>query len=57
MQTKCFQLRIVDASNQIVDIGTEGEVQVKTYSFLKEYKTEENKTRDLFTDDGFLKTG
>ena len=53
----CIQIRIVDEKNQIVDIGKDGEIQVKTYSVLKEYKTEEHKTRELFTPDGFLRTG
>ena len=53
----CIQIRIVDEKNQIVDIGKDGEIQVKTYSVLKEYKTEEQKTRELFTRDGFLRTG
>ena len=41
----------------MVDIGTDGEIQVKTYSRPKEYKTLEQKPRELFTEDGFLKTG
>ena len=53
----CIQIRIADEKNQIVDIGKDGEIQVKTYSVLKEYKTEEHKTRELFTPDGFLRTG
>ena len=52
-----FQLRLVDERGDIVDIGEDGEIQVKTYSFLKEYRTLAEKTRQLFTDDGFLRTG
>ena len=52
-----MQFRIVDADNQVVDIGKDGEIQIKTYSRLKEYKTQEQKTRELFTEDGFLRTG
>ena len=49
--------RLVDENEKVVDIGNDGEIQVKTYSVLKEYKTEEQKTRELFTRDGFLRTG
>ena len=40
---------LVDENEKVVDIGKDGEIQVKTYSVLKEYKTEEQKTRELFT--------
>ena len=52
-----WQMRLVDEENQVVNIGEEGEIQVKTYSRLKEYRVQEEKTRQLFTDDGFLRTG
>ncbi|XP_067950478.1 putative acyl-CoA synthetase YngI [Watersipora subatra] len=51
------QLRIVDTNGEVVDIGEDGMVQVKTYSQLKEYRKQEQLTKDLFTEDGFLKTG
>ena len=50
-------MRLVDEENQVVDIGEEGEIQVKTYSRLKEYRVQEEKMHELFTDDGFLRTG
>ncbi|XP_067950475.1 putative acyl-CoA synthetase YngI [Watersipora subatra] len=51
------QLRIVDTNGEVVDIGKDGMVQVKTYSRLKEYRKQEQLTKDLFTEDGFVKTG
>ncbi|XP_067951428.1 putative acyl-CoA synthetase YngI [Watersipora subatra] len=51
------QLRIVDSNDEVVDIGKDGMVHVKTYSRLKEYRKQEQLTKDLFTEDGFLKTG
>ncbi|XP_067951433.1 putative acyl-CoA synthetase YngI [Watersipora subatra] len=51
------QLRIVDTNGEVVDIGKDGMVQVKTYSQLKEYRKQEQLTKDLFTEDGFVKTG
>ncbi|XP_067951436.1 putative acyl-CoA synthetase YngI [Watersipora subatra] len=51
------QLRIVDTKGEVVDIGEDGMVQVKTYSQLKEYRKQEQLTKDLFTEDGFIKTG
>lgn len=50
-------MRLVDENNEVVDIGKDGEIQVKTYSVLKEYKRQKEKTRDLYTEDGFLRTG
>lgn len=52
-----LKLRIVNEDNKVVDVGQYGEIHVKTYSFLKEYKAEEEKTRELYTADGFLRTG
>ncbi|XP_067950479.1 putative acyl-CoA synthetase YngI [Watersipora subatra] len=51
------QLRIVDTDGEVVDIGEDGMVEVKTYSQLKEYRKQEQLTKDLFTKDGFIKTG
>ena len=48
---------MVDDNKNIVDIGVLGEVQVKTYSLLREYKNDEEKTKKLFTADGFMRTG
>lgn len=57
MITSCFfKVRIVDEENNIVDIGTDGEVQFKSITLFKEYKGEEQKTREAFTADGFYKT-
>ena len=48
---------MVDENENIVNIGVLGEVQVKTYSLLREYKNDEEKTNELFTADGFMRTG
>jgi len=52
-----LKLRLVDENNEVVDIGKDGEVQIKSYSIFKHYKGEQDKTRAAFTDDGFFKTG
>ena len=52
-----WKVRLVDDNENIVDIGVLGEVQVKTYSLLREYKNDEEKTKKLFTADGFMRTG
>ncbi|KAF6019737.1 acsf [Bugula neritina] len=52
-----IEVRLVDDNNEIVDVGKDGEVQVKTYSIFKSYRGEKDKTRAAFTDDGFLRTG
>jgi len=52
-----LQVRLVDQHNNIVDIGAEGELEVKSSSLLKEYKGMAEKTRAAFTKDGFFKTG
>ena len=41
----------------MVNIGEDGEIQVKTFSRLTEYKRQKEATEKLFTSDGFLKTG
>ena len=48
---------MVDENENIVNVGVLGEVQVKTYSLLREYKNDEEKTKKLFTADGFMRTG
>jgi len=50
-------VRLVDENNELVDIGKDGEIQVKTFSTLKCYKDEPEKTKAAFTEDGFFKTG
>ena len=52
-----WKVRLVDENEDIVNIGVLGEVQVKTYSLLREYKNDEEKTKKLFTADGFMRTG
>lgn len=52
-----IQMRLVDEDEQIVKLGKEGEIQLKTYSLFKEYRGQPEKTRKTFTDDGFFRTG
>ncbi|XP_067951431.1 putative acyl-CoA synthetase YngI [Watersipora subatra] len=52
-----IQLRIVDSNDEVVDIGKDGMVEVKTFSRFLEYRKQEQRTKDMFTADGFLKTG
>jgi len=47
----------VNEKNEVVDIGKDGEIQVKTVTLMKCYRGEPEKTRKAFTDDGFFKTG
>ncbi|XP_067951435.1 putative acyl-CoA synthetase YngI [Watersipora subatra] len=51
------QLRIVDSNDEVVDIGKDGMVEVKTFSRFLEYRKQEQLAKDMFTADGFLKTG
>ena len=53
-----LQLRLVNEKGQIVDIGEEGEVQIKStlFEFLG-YRGEPEKTKQIHTEDGFLKSG
>ena len=52
-----MQMRLVDGDGNVVKIGDEGEIQVRTYSAFKEYRAQPEKTKSMFTEDGFLKTG
>lgn len=40
-----------------IRIGDEGEIQVKSQCNMREYYLEPQKTAEVFTDDGYLKTG
>ena len=52
-----MQMRLVDGDGNVVKIGDEGEIQVRTYSAFKEYRAQPEKTKSMFMEDGFLKTG
>ena len=47
----------MNEEGRIVDVGVPGEIQVKSFSLFSEYRNEEAKTREVFTADGFFKTG
>ena len=67
MRTRCtstskniesfLQLRIADENDEVVDIGVVGEVQAKNATAVTEYRNDPERTKKLFTADGFLKTG
>ncbi|MEM6807295.1 MAG: AMP-binding protein, partial [Bacteroidota bacterium] len=50
-------LRLVDEHNQPVELGKEGEIQVKGPSIFLEYWQKEEATKEAFTKDGWFKTG
>lgn len=52
-----LQIRLMDSDGAVVNIGEEGEIQVKSENFFSGYKDDDEKTKQLYTDDGFLKTG
>ena len=47
----------MNEEGRIVDVGVPGEIQVKSFSLFSEYRNEEAKTSEVFTADGFFKTG
>ena len=47
----------MNEEGRIVEVGVPGEIQVKSFSLFSEYRNEEAKTREVFTADGFFKTG
>lgn len=50
-------MRLVDGGGNIVDVGQEGEIELKPYTVFKEYRKNPEKTQALLTPDGFVKTG
>lgn len=47
----------MNEEGRIVDVGVPGEIQVKSFSLFSEYRNEEVRTKEVFTADGFFKTG
>ena len=53
-----LQVKIVDDNEKTVPVGEQGQVLVKKYSILSEYKNSNpRKLQQLLTEDGFVKTG
>ncbi|XP_066276332.1 medium-chain acyl-CoA ligase ACSF2, mitochondrial-like isoform X1 [Branchiostoma lanceolatum] len=52
-----LEMKLVDRHGQIVPLQHEGEVWVRGYSVLKCYRGDEEKTAEVKTTDGWLKTG
>ncbi|NRB53204.1 MAG: AMP-binding protein [Saprospiraceae bacterium] len=50
-------IRIADESNQAVEAGTSGEIQVQGPNVFKEYWQKPEATTKSFTEDGWFKTG
>ena len=50
-------MRIVDDNGEIVDIGVDGEIQLKGPTLLCGYKKHDELYKAFVTDDGFAKTG
>ncbi|XP_067937625.1 3-[(3aS,4S,7aS)-7a-methyl-1,5-dioxo-octahydro-1H-inden-4-yl]propanoyl:CoA ligase-like [Watersipora subatra] len=51
------EVRIADEQDQVVEIGEVGEIQAKSCLAFKEYKNEEELTKQVLTEDGFVRTG
>lgn len=50
-------VRIADEYNRTVEVGSQGEIQVKGPNVFKEYWGKPEATADTFTNDGWFKTG
>ena len=51
-----LKMRIVDDEGNIVEIGKEGKVEVKSLYMFHDYKDLPQATRESLTSDGFFKT-
>ncbi|KAK4875732.1 hypothetical protein RN001_012154 [Aquatica leii] len=52
-----LEAKVVDANNNVVPIGTPGELCLRGYSVMKGYWDDETETRKILGDDNWLKTG
>lgn len=52
-----LQAKVVDPEGRMVPMGTPGELWVRGYAIMRGYWGEEDKTKDIMTPDGWLKTG
>ncbi|KAF6022335.1 hypothetical protein EB796_019372 [Bugula neritina] len=52
-----LEVRLVDENDVVVDVGKDGEIQLKTFNVFKNYRGDPERTEAAFTKDGFFKTG
>lgn len=52
-----LELKVVDASGQIVSVNEPGELLVRGYNTMIGYWADRDKTEEVFTPDRFFKTG
>jgi len=50
------EAKIVDSSNQVVPYNTTGELLVKGFNIMKEYRNNKESTSQVIDSNGFLKT-
>lgn len=51
------QARLVDEQNELVEVGQQGEIQIKGKNVFLEYWNKPDATQKTFTEDGWFKTG
>jgi feruloyl-CoA synthase len=51
------EIRVVNASGKIADIDEAGEIHIGGEGVMREYWRNEQATREIFTDDGWIRTG
>jgi fatty-acyl-CoA synthase len=49
--------RIVDETGKVVPLGTQGEIVTGGYLIMKGYWNDDQKTKEAFTEDGWMRTG
>ncbi|EZA62892.1 hypothetical protein DMN91_002608 [Ooceraea biroi] len=54
---KCIEAMVVDENGLPVPYGTPGELWIRGYANMKRYWNDEENTRKMMTQDGWLKTG
>lgn len=57
MLTDHIEAKIIDRQGRTVPMGTPGELCIRGYGRMIRYYKDEEKTKEMFTDDGWLKTG
>ena len=50
-------MRIVDENGEVVDIGEDGEIQIKNPTMLCGYQKQDDLFKRFITEDGFARTG
>lgn len=52
-----LEAKIVDRQGRVVPFGTPGELWTRGFARMIRYYKDERKTKEIFTEDGWLKTG